>query len=148
MPIKFFTEEIKFQLKERIRIKNWINESIIGENSNPGVINFIFTSDKYLLEINKQYLSHNYFTDIITFNYCEQNIINGDIYISISTVKNNSGHFNVTFIEELHRVMIHGILHLLGYEDKTDEEKEKMREKENQNLEKLKNFHNFPKISK
>lgn len=138
MSTKFFTEEIKFQLKERIRIKNWINETIIGENSNPGIINFIFTSDKYLLEINKQYLSHNYFTDIITFNYCEQNIINGDIYISITTVKNNSKHFNVTFTEELHRVMIHGILHLLGYEDKTDEEKTKMREKENQYLERFK----------
>ena len=138
MPTKFFTEETKFQLKERIHIKNWINETIIQENSNPGIINFIFTSDKYLLEINKQYLSHNYFTDIITFNYCEQNIINGDIYISISTVKNNSRQFNVTFIEELHRVMIHGILHLLGYNDKTDEEKAKMREKENQYLEKVK----------
>ena len=138
MPIKFFTEEIKFQLKERIRIKNWINEAINGEDSKPGLINFIFTSDKYLLEINKQYLSHNYFTDIITFNYCEQNIINGDIYISISTVKNNSRHFNVTFSEELHRVMIHGILHLLGYEDKTDEEKAKMREKETQYLERFK----------
>jgi rRNA maturation RNase YbeY len=138
MPIKFFTEETKFQLKERIRIKNWINETIIRENSNPGIINFIFTSDKYLLEINKQYLSHNYFTDIITFNYCEQNIINGDIYISICTVKSNSRKFNVTFTEELHRVMIHGILHLLGYEDKKEEEKVKMREKENQYLEKFK----------
>lgn len=138
MPIKFFTEEIKFQLKERIRIKKWINESIIEENSNLGEINFIFTSDEYLLEINKQYLSHNYFTDIITFNYCEQSIINGDIYISITTVKNNSRQFNVTFIEELHRVMIHGILHLLGYDDKTDEEKAKMREKENQYLERFK----------
>lgn len=138
MPIKFFTEEIRFQLKERIRIKNWINEAINGENSKSGLINFIFTSDKYLLEINKQYLSHNYFTDIITFNYCEQNIINGDIYISVTTVKNNSRHFNVTFSEELHRVMIHGILHLLGYEDKTDEEKAKMREKENQYLERFK----------
>lgn len=138
MPIKFFTEEIKFQLKERIRIKKWINESIIEENSNLGEINFIFTSDEYLLEINKQYLSHNYFTDIITFNYCEQSIINGDIYISITTVKNNSRQFNVTFIEELHRVMIHGILHLIGYDDKTDEEKAKMREKENQYLERFK----------
>lgn len=138
MPIKFFTEETKFQLKERLRIKNWINETIIGENSNPGIINFIFTSDKYLLEINKQYLSHDYFTDIITFNYCENNIISGDIYISIDTVKNNSRLFNVTFIEELHRVMIHGILHLLGYEDKKEEEKVKMREKENQYLERFK----------
>ncbi|NOQ26011.1 MAG: rRNA maturation RNase YbeY [Bacteroidales bacterium] len=138
MPTKFFTEEIKFQLKERIRIKNWINESITAEKSELGIINFIFTSDNYLLEINKQYLSHNYFTDIITFNYCEENTINGDIYISITTVKNNSRHFNVTFIEELHRVMIHGILHLIGYEDKTDEEKVKMREKENLYLERFK----------
>jgi rRNA maturation RNase YbeY len=138
MPTKFFTEEIKFQLKERIRIKRWINECITEEKSKPGIINFIFTSDEYLLEINKQYLSHNYFTDIITFNYCEENTIHGDIYISITTVKNNSRLFNVTFTEELHRVMIHGILHLLGYEDKTEEEKVKMREKENLCLEKVK----------
>ncbi|MDA3954761.1 MAG: rRNA maturation RNase YbeY [Bacteroidales bacterium] len=138
MPIKFFVEETKFNLKNRIRIKTWIRETIIGENLKPGVINFIFTSDKFLLEVNKQYLSHDYFTDIITFNYCDKNEINGDIYISISTVKNNSISFNVTFIEELHRVMIHGILHLMNYNDKTDQEKAEIRKKENYYLERFK----------
>jgi rRNA maturation RNase YbeY len=138
MPIKFFTEETKFQLKKRILIRKWITNTVIQENHLLGAINFIFTSDDFLLEFNKQYLSHNYFTDIITFNYCEGNIVNGDIYISVDTVKNNSTLFNVTFIEELHRVMIHGVLHLIGYNDKTDKEKEEMREKENQYLERFK----------
>ena len=131
MPIKFFTEQIQFNLKEKSNIKKWIKSSIENEDKVAGTINFIFTSDNNLLEINKKYLTHNYFTDIITFNYCENNIINGDIFISIDTVKNNSNRFNVSFIDELHRVMIHGILHLMEYDDKNDKEKAIMREKEN-----------------
>ena len=138
MPIKFFNEDTSFQLKERNRIKNWIKEVIVSENFISGKINYIFTSDKYLLEVNKQYLSHDYFTDIITFNYCENSIINGDIYISITSVENNSVHFDVSFINELKRVMIHGILHLLGYNDKSDEEKVVMREKDTYYLDRLK----------
>ena len=138
MPIKFFNEDTNFQLKERNRIKNWIRDAIISENFLTGQINYIFTSDKYLLELNKQHLSHNYFTDIITFNYCENSTINGDIYISINSVENNSISFDVSFINELNRVMIHGILHLLGFDDKTNEEKIIMREKENYYLDRLK----------
>ena len=140
MPIKFFTEDTQFNLKNRTKIKNWINNSIEQEQLQKGEINYIFTSDKYLLEVNKEYLSHNYYTDIITFNYCEENIINGDIFISIDTVKNNSKRFNVSFTEELHRVMINGVLHLLGYDDHSDEEKIEMREKENYYLDRLKNL--------
>ncbi len=140
MPTKFFNEDTKFQLKNRNLLKKWINEVILSESFKPGDINFIFTSDKYLLEINKQYLSHNYFTDIITFNYCENNNVNGDIYISVDTIKNNSTRFSVTFLQELHRVMVHGILHLLGYDDHSDEEKLIMREKENYYLDRLKNL--------
>ncbi len=140
MPTKFFNEDTKFQLKNRNLLKKWINEVILSESFKSGDINFIFTSDKYLLEINKQYLSHNYFTDIITFNYCENNNVNGDIYISVDTIKNNSTRFSVTFLQELHRVMVHGILHLLGYDDHSDEEKLIMREKENYYLDRLKNL--------
>ena len=140
MPTKFFSEDISYNLKDRNRLKRWIDSTIVQEEKIPGDINYIFTSDKYLLNINKEYLSHNYFTDIITFNYCEKDIVNGDVFISIETVKNNSLRFGVTFIEELYRVMIHGILHLIGYDDQNDEEKAEMKEKENYYLERLKNL--------
>ncbi len=140
MPINFFTEDSSFTLKNKRKLKYWIQDTIQLENCKTGEINYIFTSDKYLLNINKQYLSHNYYTDIITFNYCENKVINGDIYISIDTVKNNSTRFAVTFNEELNRVMIHGVLHLLGYDDHNEKEKLQMREKENYYLERLKNL--------
>ena len=140
MPINFFTEQIQFNLKEKNKIRKWIKSSIENEDRKSGTINFIFTSDNYLLEINKKYLAHNYFTDIITFDYGENATINGDIYISIDTVKNNSNSFSVSFINELHRVIIHGILHLIEYDDKNDEEKEIMREKENYYLDRFKNL--------
>lgn len=140
MPIKFFKEDTTYQLKNRNLLKKWINDAIQNELKSSGEINYIFTSDEYLLSINKEYLSHNYFTDIITFNYCEENVINGDIYISVDTIKNNSARFDVTFLEELHRVMIHGVLHLVGFNDHTDEEKKVMREKENYYLDRLKNL--------
>lgn len=140
MPINFFTEDSSFRLKNKRKLKSWILDTVQLENCRTGEINYIFTSDKYLLNINKQYLSHNYYTDIITFNYCENKVINGDIYISIDTVKNNSTRFTVTFNDELNRVMIHGILHLLGYDDHNEKEKLEMREKENYYLERLKNL--------
>jgi len=140
MPIKFFNQDHHYHLKNRIKLKHWILEVVEEEGFIIGDINFIFTSDKYLLKINKEYLSHNYLTDIVTFNYCEEPFINGDIFISVDTVKNNSVQFGVTFLEELHRVMIHGVLHLIGYDDQSEEEKAAMREKENYNLERLKNL--------
>jgi rRNA maturation RNase YbeY len=140
MPITFFSEQVPFTLKNKIKIRDWINDSIKNEQSSLGSINYIFTSDKYLLDINKEYLNHDYFTDIITFNYCQENQINGDIYISIDTVKNNSQRFDVSFVDELHRVMIHGVLHLIGFNDLTEEQKKIMRQKENEYLERYKNL--------
>lgn len=140
MSINFFSEDIDFKLASKNKIRNWIKHSIEKELKKTGLINIIFTSDNYLLDINKKYLSHNYLTDIITFNYCEKNTINGDIYISIETVLNNSKRFIVSFEDEIRRVIIHGILHLIGYNDSTNAEKIQMREKENNYLDRYKNL--------
>jgi probable rRNA maturation factor len=140
MAVKFFSEDISHNFKNKKQVITWIHNTISEEKQLPGDINIIFTSDKYLLGINKQYLKHNYFTDIVTFNYCENNVINGDIFISIETVKNNSLRFDVNFTTELERVIIHGVLHLIGYDDQNDEEKAIMREKENYYLDRLKNL--------
>ncbi|MGE0089852.1 MAG: rRNA maturation RNase YbeY [Bacteroidales bacterium] len=138
MAILFFNEDIKFNLSQKKLLKNWIKQAISNENKKCDSINFILTSDNFLLEINKKFLSHNYFTDIVTFNYCTNSLISGDIYISVETVKNNSIRFNVPMIEELYRVMIHGVLHLIGYNDSNDLEKSIMREKEDFYLDRLK----------
>jgi len=140
MPITFFSEQVQFTLKNKIKIRNWIINSIENEQCILGSINYIFTSDNYLLNVNKEYLNHDYFTDIITFNYCQENLINGDIYISIDTVENNSQRFDVSFLDELHRVMIHGVLHLIGFDDITEEQKQIMKQKENEYLERVKNL--------
>lgn len=140
MSINFFSEDIDFKLASKNKIRSWIKYSIEKELKKTGLINIIFTSDNYLLDINKKYLSHNYITDIITFNYCEKNTINGDIYISIETVLNNSKRFIVSFEDEIRRVIIHGILHLIGYNDSTNAEKIQMREKENNYLDRFKNL--------
>ena len=96
-----------------------------------GEINYIFCSDPYLLEINKQYLGHDYFTDILTFDYSQKPVVSGDLFISIDTVRENAEYYGATFEEELHRVIVHGLLHLIGYDDHTPEEQKTMREKEN-----------------
>ncbi|MDA3780748.1 MAG: rRNA maturation RNase YbeY [Bacteroidales bacterium] len=140
MSINYFTEEIEFDLEEKEKITNWIINTVLQENKICGEINFILTSDKYLLDINKKYLSHNYFTDIITFSYNETNIINGDIFISIDTVNANAKRFDVLAKNELHRVIIHGILHLLAYNDQTNEEQTEMTKKENYYIDKLGNL--------
>ena len=99
-----------------------------------GDISIIFVSDSYLLEMNQKYLNHDYYTDIITFDYCEMNIVSGDLFISVDRVQDNAETFNVDVLTELHRVMIHGVLHLCGYKDKTKEEERNMRELENKYL--------------
>jgi rRNA maturation RNase YbeY len=132
--ILFHNIDIDLSVKNKNFIKNWIKNSIINHYKKLGDINIIFCSDKYLLKINKQYLNHNYYTDVITFNYNNQNKINGDIFISIDTVKQNSITFNTNFDNEILRVIIHGILHLIGYNDKTKKEQKLMREKENELL--------------
>jgi rRNA maturation RNase YbeY len=128
--IFFFNEDISLPKIEKAKYKNWIKSIITAYNSKVGDINFIFCSNDYILDINTKYLSHNYFTDIITFNYNESEIISGDIFISLETVESNSLEYAVPFSEELKRVMIHGILHLLGFDDATDEQKSIMRSKE------------------
>ena len=128
--VNFFHEDIAAPRIEKAKIKRWIKSIVDSFNYKIGDINFIFCSNNYILDINIKYLSHNYFTDIITFNNNEQNKISGDIFISIETVQSNSIEYEVTFNEELKRVMIHGILHLLGFDDATDEEKLIMRTKE------------------
>ncbi len=138
---------IEFHFKSELVIQNkpdyvdWINRVIISEGFSAGQIDYIFCSDEYLLELNKEYLNHDTFTDIITFDYTDGKIISGDIFISTDRVEDNARKFDVEFLNELRRVMSHGILHLAGFGDKSIEEKKIMREKEE---EKIKMFHVEP----
>jgi len=133
--IYFFNEDIVFSLKNKTKIRNWIKETILQNNKGLQFINFIFTSDTFLLNVNKEYLNHDTLTDIITFDQSiNPEIIEADIYLSIERIKENSRTYGIPFEEELHRVMIHGVLHLLGYNDKEATEKEEMRKKENHYL--------------
>ena len=116
--------------------KKWLNQVISNEDKQEGIITYIFCNDDYLLEKNIRFLNHNTLTDVITFDYCEGNSVSGDIFISIQRVKENSEVFNVDFLTELNRVMVHGLLHLLCYKDKTESESSLMRKKENYYLSK------------
>lgn len=136
--IHFFWEDISSNLKQKIRLRNWITNTIKEENNRLGELTFIFCSDDYLLSINKDYLNHNTYTDIITFNNSEDDRITGDIFISLERVHENALRFKVSEQDELHRVMIHGTLHLLGYSDKGKDAKALMTSKENYYL--LKRF--------
>ncbi|MDF2450354.1 MAG: rRNA maturation factor [Bacteroidota bacterium] len=129
--ISFQNLSIDFKLKEKTKLKQWIKAVTEKEKHILGNITYIFCTDDELLDINVKHLNHKTFTDIITFDYTENRKINSDIFISIDRVLENSKKFQVSFEEELHRVMIHGILHLCGYKDKTKSEAELMRRKEN-----------------
>jgi len=120
-----------FTLKNKRKIKNWLKDTIVNEKKKVGDINYIFCSKEYLKKMNNDYLSKNYETDVISFDFSKDNKISGDIYISSETVKKNSIIFNVGFSNELKRVMVHGLLHLLNYDDKSKQELKIMREKEN-----------------
>ena len=133
-----FNYETDFQLENETQFSDWISRVILSENKKEGDINYIFCDDEYILEINKQYLDHDYYTDIISFDYSVGNELNGDIFVSIDRVKENATDFNATFDEELKRVIIHGILHYCGYKDKSEEDEALMRSKED---EKTKMFH-------
>ncbi|WP_423129841.1 rRNA maturation RNase YbeY [Gaoshiqia sp. Z1-71] len=121
---------------EKRKLKGWIRAAISEEEKIPGDLSFVFCSDSYLLEINKQYLQHDYFTDIITFDYVNEGLISGDILISVDRVRENSQQYRVEFGQELNRIMIHGVLHLCGYKDKLTKEKEIMTQKEDYYLSK------------
>ncbi len=138
--IHFFTEDVDFTLKQKSEIRKWILTTIKNESYRLKEVNYIFCSDDYSLEINRQYLNHDTYTDIITFDTSEkERMVVGDIFISIERIRENADKFKSSERDELHRVMIHGVLHLLGYTDKGKKEKAQMTDKENQYLG-LRNF--------
>jgi rRNA maturation RNase YbeY len=129
--LDFFFEEINpFPIRWDL-LENHIEFLITNENKKPGEISIILCSDDYLLKINEQYLGHDYYTDIVTFDYVKKSVISGDLFISVDRVKENAGKFNRPFKEEIYRVIFHGVLHLVGYKDKTEAEGKQMKEKEN-----------------
>jgi len=133
--INFHVEDIDFKLQQKLKLKNWLKSVLEAEGFVLGDINYVFCSDEYLLKINVEYLDHDYLTDIITFDNSEdEELIEGDIFISIDRVVDNAKTFQVSTEHELRRVLVHGVLHLCGYLDKTDEEEKLMREKENHYL--------------
>lgn len=137
--IQFFCEDISFTLPNQEAISRWLENVVKEEGYKLVSINCIFCSDEYLHQINLQYLEHDYYTDIITFdNSDDETSIEGDLFISIDRITENAQSQTISIPEETHRVMVHGVLHLLGYKDKTDGEKESMRKKENAYLSLLK----------
>lgn len=126
-----FHSETDFELTKQSQILNWMHATAKEEGKHIGALNYIFCDDEYLHKINVEFLNHDTYTDIITFDYCVGDEIISDIYISIERVKENAKQYSDSFEEELHRVIIHGLLHLCGYKDKTEEEEAIMREKEN-----------------
>ena len=129
-----FNYETDFELSNETAISNWLSQVILSESKKEGDINYVFCDDEYILEINKQYLDHDYYTDIISFDYSVGNELHGDVFVSIERVRENAADFDVTFDEELKRVVIHGILHYIGYKDKSEEEELLMRQKENEKI--------------
>jgi len=132
--VSFHNEDITYDLTRKILHKNWIAACIGGLGKNTGAICFIFTSNPRILQMNREYLKHNYFTDVITFDYSDGNVLSGDIFISVDQVKENAAKFGVEMSEELRRVMVHGVLHLSGFKDSSPEEQGIMREMENDAL--------------
>ena len=132
--VRYYFEDIKFQYKSRRFNNAWLRCVAEREQCRLGDLNIIFCSDPYLLNINLQYLGHDYFTDIITFDYSEKPVVSGDLFISVDTVRDNASFYGAGFDEELHRVIVHGLLHLIGYDDHTDADIAQMRLKENESL--------------
>ena len=136
--IKFLCKDIDFKLTRQKVLKDWIKKIITNHSLRVGDINYLLTNDQEVLQVNKDFLGHDYYTDIITFDTSDYEYggessdkISGDIVISVDTVRENAGFYGVQFTEELHRVIVHGILHLIGYDDLNDEDKLQMREQEN-----------------
>lgn len=133
--IRYFNEDIKFVFKQKLLNNRWLKTVAGSEMRRIGDINIIFCSDNYILDVNIKYLGHDYFTDIITFDYCDKDVLSGDLFVSIDSVRENAGFYGTSFEDELNRVIVHGILHLIGYDDHTEEEVKQMRAKENYYLE-------------
>ena len=134
MDISFHNEGIRFELKDKIKHKKWIRKWLESNQLHPSEISYVFTSNEQLRLMNQEFLNHNYFTDVITFDYTSGKKISGDVFISLDQVKSNADFYGVSVKDEQRRVMIHGVLHLMGFSDETDDEKETMRKKENEAL--------------
>lgn len=128
--ISYFTENTDFNFKQRLINNRWLKMVAESEVKKIGDISIIFCSDNYILDVNIKYLGHDYFTDIITFDYCEGNRLSGDLFISIDSVRENASFYGTEFADELNRVIIHGVLHLIGYDDHSEEDIKVMRAKE------------------
>lgn len=128
--ISYFTEDTDFRFKGRALNNRWLRMVAESEIKRVGDLSIIFCSDNYILDVNMRYLQHDYFTDIITFDYCEGNRLSGDLFISVDSVRENALFYGTEFSDELNRVMVHGLLHLIGYDDHTEEDQRTMREKE------------------
>lgn len=134
--IDFNFEDIEFDLPDKKRLVRWITSVVKDEGRTLGNVSYIFCSDEYLWSMNKEYLNHDYYTDIITFDYVKDNVISGDLFVSYDRIKDNAEKFNVLRETELLRVMIHGVLHLVGYDDITDELEKEIHQREDYYLEK------------
>lgn len=132
--ISYFTENVKTPAIKKKAVSEWIKRVAETHGMRVGDVNYIFCDDAKILEVNNQYLQHDYYTDIITFDYTSGNRIAGDIFISLDTVKSNAEQYNTEYAEELHRIIIHGILHLCGHEDKSDEARANMSRLEDEAL--------------
>ncbi len=133
MPISFHSEDVSFLPKDRRSLRQWIEHCIASQGCKVGDIAYVFCSDEFLLGMNREHLNHDYYTDIITFDMSDvEDVVSADIFISIDRVKQNAEELNESFEHELHRVMVHGILHLTGFDDKTEKAKKEMRITENQ----------------
>lgn len=128
--VRYYCEDIKFIFKNKLANNRWLKMVAGSEIKTLGDISIIFCSDNYILDVNLRYLHHDYFTDVITFDYCEGNRLSGDLFISVDSVRENAVEFGTEFDDELHRVIVHGLLHLIGYGDHTPEDQKLMREKE------------------
>lgn len=132
--IQFFTEDIQAKFKNKMLVKKWIKQLIASFDFRLGELNIVFCSDAYLLKMNEAYLNHDTFTDIITFDFCEEKIISGDLFISWEMSKENASHYAVSHENELHRLIAHGVLHLIGFKDKNSADQKKMKKAEDQAL--------------
>ncbi len=137
MAVSYHTEDCRFAVRERRALAAWLRSIATAEGGTLGDVSLVFCSDAYLLGINRQYLNHDYFTDVITFDYSGDGVVSGDIFISVDTVRSNAEGLGEMFHVELSRVISHGILHLCGYGDKTRSETKTMRERENHYMDKL-----------
>lgn len=137
--ITFYSEDIEFKLNNEPTISGWLSFCAETFDYQIGELTYVFCSDEHLYQMNVKYLSHDTYTDIITFDYTEENVVSGDLFISIDRVKDNALKYGVSFENELKRVMVHGLLHLLGFKDKSDEDADLMRKKEDYCLTLLKN---------